>query len=79
MKLVNVKVRAIEIGYFGNKIIQPGEVFTYTGGLNSKGQLPRWVEAVDKVEAPVAPKAPAKKPAPKKEDNSKQSLVDSIA
>lgn len=48
---VSVKVRAIEVGHYNGDIVPVGKEFTYNGGLNRKGTLPLWVEALDEDEA----------------------------
>lgn len=70
---VSVKVRAIDDGYFGSRIIKAGEVFQYTGALNH-GRLPQWVEALEKWEAPAKkePKAPKAPKADKKDSEAAQ-------
>jgi len=50
-----VKVKAIALGYYGEKRRRVGDVFVYVASLDGKGEpkLPSWVE-------PVAANAPEK-------------------
>lgn len=57
---------ATERGYYGGRIIEPGEPFTFAGDWSDEAKRPTWAKLADEgdaetVEAPSAqPEAPAK-------------------
>jgi hypothetical protein len=60
MENVSIKVKAIAPGYYRGRIIEVEEVFQYEGGLNAKGKLPLWVEAMEKLAEPKKAKVEKK-------------------
>ena len=56
---VSIKVVATNKGQNGGKIRRVGEKFTYKGILKD-GELPSWVEALEKLPAKAPAKAPQK-------------------
>lgn len=48
LKMVKVKVEAIDDGYYKGVIIKTGKKFTYEGPLKN-GKLPLWVKSLEEV------------------------------
>ena len=74
LAVVECEVKAIAEGYYQNKIVRPGEKFTYRGGLNRVGSLPLWVEALGEMKL-ISGKLPGKAEAALEDTDTKVALA----
>lgn len=48
VQFVKVRAKATDDGYFGGRVLKPGQIFTYDDVVKN-GKFPLWIEPVDEV------------------------------